>query len=267
MAELEGLPVAGGATLRYGDHGRRAPLLAVHGWPLDQALWAPQVAAFAGERRLLTPDLVGAGASSGGGRDTVEAHAADLAALQDALGLGPVVLMGLSMGGYVALAFARAYPERLAGLVLADTRAEPDSAEARAGRYALAARVTEEGVGILVEELVPKLLAPGAGGQRREAVAAMIRRQPVAGVTAALAAMAARPDARPGLSAIAVPALVLVGAEDVITPPEAARALAAGLPAAEAVVLPGAGHLANLDEPGAFNAALRAFLGRLDGGA
>jgi pimeloyl-ACP methyl ester carboxylesterase len=253
-----------GLALAYADEGRRAPLVLIHGWPLDRELWAPQVAAFAGTRRLVLPDLVGAGRSAPGGRASVEAHAADVVSLMDALGLPRAVVAGLSMGGYVALALARSAPERLAGLVLADTRAEADSPEQREGRARTARQAAEEGLGALAASLLPKLLSPAANEELRGLVRAMIERQPVAGVVAALGAMVARPDARSSLGAITAPTLVLVGARDAITPPEASEALAEAIPGARLVVVPGAGHLANIEEPGAFNAALRSFLADLD---
>jgi pimeloyl-ACP methyl ester carboxylesterase len=254
------LTLADGAVLAYGDAGARPPLVLVHGWPLDRGIWAPQLGAFAGERRVLAPDLVGAGDSSPVGRATIAAHADDLLAWLDRLEIHQAALVGLSMGGYVALDFAHRYPERLAALVLADTRAEADTSDQRDGRIRMAEQVAQAGVAALLPLLLPRLLSPTASADARASLSAIILRQPAAGVIAGLHAMAERPDASPWLSAIAVPTLVLVGAADAVTPPEAAAALAQGIPGARRVVIPGAGHLANLEEPGAVNAALRAFL-------
>lgn len=249
------------------DTGERAPLLLVHAWPLDRAMWAPQVSAFAGERRVLAPDLAGFGDAPGPGHATLDAHADDLAGLLDALGIARAVVVGLSMGGYIALALARRHPARLAALVLADTRAGADDAAARANRDDLAAVVATAGLGALSERLLPRLLAPGARPAVAAEVGAIIARQRPEGVVAALRAMAARPDAGPGLAEVRVPTLVLAGAEDALTPPSEARGLAAAIAGAGLVVIPGAGHLASLEEPGAFNAALRAFLADLAGPA
>lgn len=254
------LTLADGAVLAYGDAGARPPLVLVHGWPLDRGIWAPQLGAFSGERRVLAPDLVGAGGSEPSGRATIAAHADDLLAWLDRLGLDQVVLVGLSMGGYVALDFAHRHPARLAALVLADTRAEADTPDQREGRARMAELVAGEGVAALLPLLLPRLLSPTASTETRAALSAIILRQPPAGVIAGLNAMAERPDAGAWLGAIKVPTLVLVGAADALTPPEAAAALAQGIPGARRVVIPGAGHLANLEEPGAVNAALRAFL-------
>jgi 3-oxoadipate enol-lactonase len=167
------------------------------------------------------------------------------------------------MGGYAALAFVRRHPRRLAGLVLQDTRAGADTPEAKANRATLAAKVLAEGASAAVEAFLPKLL--GETTQRdRPDLAARLRERILAtsprGIANALHGLAARADSRETLPTIAVPTLVLVGAEDVLTPPAEAEAMAAAIPGARLGVIPGAGHLANLENPGAVNAALRAFL-------
>jgi pimeloyl-ACP methyl ester carboxylesterase len=265
MATGAWLDLAGG-RLAYTDQGARAPLLLVHGWPLDRSAWQPQADVFGAERRVVVPDLVGFGTSSGAGRRTMAAHAADLVALLDALAIPRAVVAGLSMGGYVALALALGHPERLAGLVLADTRAEADTPEQRAARQDLAELVAREGVGALAGRLLPRLLSTDARPDVRTTTTRIIEAQPAEGVVAGLGAMADRPDVTGQLPSLRAPTLVLVGAQDLITPPEAAETLARGIPGARLVVIPGAGHLANLEEPGAFNAALRGFLDEVDAG-
>jgi len=260
----EQLVAINGLTLGCTDAGCRAPLLLVHAWPLDSALWAPQVAAFADTRRVIAPDLAGFGRSGPEGRSTIDGHADDLVALLDALSVARAVVVGLSMGGYVALALAHRHPGRVAALVLAATRATADDPGTRESRTDLARRLAIEGLGPLRVELLPRLVATTAPEHVRAAAWAIMARQPVAGVTAALAAMADRADSRPWLAAIAVPTLVMVGSQDVITPPSAAEALAGAIRGARLVRVPGAGHLASLEEPGAFNAAVRAFLAEVD---
>jgi pimeloyl-ACP methyl ester carboxylesterase len=264
---VDSIPLPDGRTLSYGDVPARSPLLLVHGWPLDRSIWDAQLGAFGSERRIVAPDLAGFGDSRGKSHTSVEAHADDLAQLVERLGLDGFVLAGLSMGGYIALAYARRYPERLAGLVLADSRAEPDDEAARAGRAASIELVRSEGLGALAGRLVGRLLAEEASPSSRDGLSAMILRQDPEAVTAALTAMAERPDARPALGEIRVPTLVVVGALDVVTPPAAAEAMAGAIPGARLVVVPGAGHLSNFEEPGAFNAALRAFLAEVDAAA
>jgi len=188
----------------------------------------------------------------------------DVAALLDELKVAErVVLGGLSMGGYVALAFARRHPARLRGLVLADTKADADDAEGRANRDRLIAFAEKNGARAVIDQMLPKLL--GADTTARcpevvEEVRTIASKQPVAGIVGALEGLRERPDANPGLTAVAVPTLVLVGRDDTLTPPTKSEELASRVPNARLVVIAGAGHLSNLEQPGAFNAALRSFL-------
>jgi pimeloyl-ACP methyl ester carboxylesterase len=253
--------------IAFVERGGRSPLLLVHAFPLDHRMWAPQMDAFAPARRVVAPDLAGFGGSTVPGRASVEAHADDLAMLLDDLHIERAVVVGLSMGGYIALAMWRRHSRRLAGLVLADTRAGADTDEARANRRTLASDVGERGADAAREAMLPGLLSPGAAPALREHVAEIIGGQAPAGITAALGAMAARPDATGDLAAIEVPTLVLVGRRDTVTPPTEAEAIAQAIPGARLAIVPGAGHLANLEEPGAFNAALRGFLNALDDAA
>ena len=187
-----------------------------------------------------------------------------LADFLDAVGVkGRAVVGGLSMGGYVALAFARRHPEKLAGLILADTKAEPDDEAAKANRGKSIALTREQGVAGLVETMLPKLLCDESRETKpdvAETVRRIAGRQTVAGVTAALAALRDRPDAVPGLGNISANTLILVGEHDAITPPLNAASLGAGIWGSKVVTVPAAGHLSNLENPEAFNAALREFL-------
>ena len=189
----------------------------------------------------------------------------DGAALLDHLGIDKAVVGGCSMGGYAAFAFVRRHPQRLAGLVLQDTRAGADTAEAKANRATLAAKVLAEGASAAVEAFLPKLVGETTHRERPAVVAALRERilatSPQA-IANALHGLAARADSRETLPTIAVPTLVLVGTEDVLTPPPEAVTMAAAIPRARLDVIPGAGHLANLESPDAVNAVLRAFLAR-----
>lgn len=253
-----------GRMMAYADRGDRPPLLLVHGFPLDHSLWEPQLSVLSAARRVVAPDLAGFGATDGPGHESLDGHADDLAALLDHLGIARAVVNGLSMGGYVAFAFWRRHPERVAALVLTCTRAAADSEAGRAGRYQSIVSIESHGVGPLADAMVPKLVTPAAAADVRASVDAMVRRQPSRGVADALRAMAARPDSTPNLAGIRVPTLVVAGADDVIVPAAEAATMAAAIPGAQFVTIPGAGHLANLEEPGAYNAALRAFLERVD---
>jgi 3-oxoadipate enol-lactonase len=257
-----------GAALRVVDEGRGTPLLLVHGFPLDGALWDAQREALADHCRVIVPDLQGCGFSDLA-RDvcTMESHARDLAAVLDHLGEDSAVVAGLSMGGYVALSFARLFPQRLLGLGLINTRAVADTADARANRERMARRALAEGAAAIAEEMLPKLLGPEARSDAETValVLAVMERQRPAGVAAQLRGMAERPDSRELLPDILVPSLVLTGEADNIAPVSEAREMAAALPDAELVVVPRAGHLTPLEAPDAVCAALRRLLARVQG--
>ncbi len=243
--------------------GRHPALLLVHGFPLDHRLWNAQLSGLAAHAWVIAPDLRGFGRSELGTAPlTMAQHADDLAALLDRLEVAHAVVAGLSMGGYIALAFWRRHSDRVRGLVLADTRAEPDTAVARAGRDQAAQRVQEVGSAAFAEEMLPRLLAPSSLADPRIAGAAraMMASQPVPTVVAALAGLRDREDSRPVLPTISVPTLVLVGEDDVVTPPADAAAMAQAIPGARLVTVPRSGHLSPMENPRAVNAALRAFL-------
>jgi pimeloyl-ACP methyl ester carboxylesterase len=228
-------------------------------------MWRSQVADLASHHRVIAPDFPGFGGSAVSAGLTVDSAADILAELLDHLGVNErVIVGGLSMGGYVALAFARLYPQRLGSLILADTKADPDDDAGRAARDKLIQLVTDKGAQALVDQLVPKLLSPVTAAQKPNVVKTVreiATRQPIEGLVAALKALRDRPDANPGLLHIAVPTLVLVGEQDGITPPDKAKVLADSIPNARLVSIPDAGHLANLENESAFNAAVREFLG------
>jgi 3-oxoadipate enol-lactonase len=258
-----------GRKLSYTDAGAGAPLLLLHAFPLSREMWEPQLAALAGSYRCLAPDFPGFGDSEPppAGEDSgMSGLAADAVALLDHLGIGSAVVCGLSMGGYAALALCETHPERVRALVLADTRSGADAPEAREKRLAAAREVEEKGSGVLVETLVPRLLGASSlegKPELRQWLERRIAAAPPAGVAAAQRGMAARPDRTAVLAGLRVPVLILVGDEDLLTPPEESRRMRRETPGSELVVLPGAGHLASLEQPAAFNRALGGFLARL----
>ncbi len=257
-----------GVELSVAVEGEGPAVLFIHGYPLDRTIWAHQVAHLHGARRI-APDLRGFGRSDAPDLGySMATWADDMAGLLDALGEDRAVVCGFSMGGYVALEFARRHPARLAGLILVDTRAAADSEEGRRGRDAGIQLVRDRGAGAIAEQMLPKLLAPATAKRRPELVAqveSMIRRTPVAGIAGALAAMRDRPDNRPLLPTLEVPVLVLVGAEDAITPPAEAEAMVAALPGAELRVIPDAGHLTPVEQPEAVTREMAEFLRRAGG--
>jgi pimeloyl-ACP methyl ester carboxylesterase len=225
-------------------------------------MYDAQLAALSGQARLIIPDMRGFGQSTPGDNSPalMETFAEDALALLDALDVGPAVVAGLSMGGYVALALLRRDPGRVRALVLADSQVGADDEAARARREALAEQVLLRGPDVLVESQLPRLLSASAAEATRTRVAAMIGTTSPQGAAAALRGMALRPDARDILSRFGGPLLVVVGAEDSLTPPEKARAMAALVPTATLVEIAGAGHLSNLEAPERFNQALADFL-------
>lgn len=258
-----------GLELAFVDRGTGPAVLLVHGFPLDHTMWNAQIEALSQSYRVIAPDLRGFGAS-GVSQDTVTMRqmADDLAALLDAREVsGRVALCGLSMGGYIAFQFQRAYGNRLRALVLCDTRSMPDTPEAAAGRHQTADRLLAEGrTSFLADAMLPKLLSP-ATLRDRPAIAETLRRtiegNDPRGVAAAARGMAQRPDATPWLSEIACPTLVVVGAEDAISSPAEMQGIARGIPKARCVEIAGAGHMSPVEAPQAVNAALLQFLGEI----
>ncbi len=257
-----------GITMAYQERRQvdRPVLLLVHGFPLDSRMWSAQLEGLAGEARLIAPDLRGHGRSDApAGPYTVEGHADDLAALLDLLGIEQAIVAGLSMGGYVAFAMWRRHAARVAGLALLDTRAEPDTPAGRANRDAGIALIRERGVPALADDLLPKVVAPVSlrDGVLTGRVRTMMADQPALGMIGALGALRDRPDSVPTLATISVPCLVVVGAEDQLTPPEDARKMAARIGGADMAVIGDAGHMSPMENPAAVNEVLTTFIRRV----
>jgi len=257
-----------GVRLHYSDAGTGEPaLVLLHAFPLHAGMWAPQLEHLSTGRRVIAPDFLGFGGSDAPDsmyRYTMLGYADLLAGLLDYLGLVRVVLCGLSMGGYVAFAFLRQYPERVSALVLADTRAAADTTatfERRTDQQDQSARI---GTAALLEVLLAGLLSDHTRATRLDLVEQTRRlmANPAAGYIGALEAMKHRPDATGELAGITVPTLVVVGEDDTLSPPDVARSMLEGIPGAELAVLPRAGHLSNLEAAEEFNAAVTAFLSR-----
>jgi pimeloyl-ACP methyl ester carboxylesterase len=264
----------GGRRTRVLEAGRGEPLLLIHAFPLTADLWTPQIEAPPPGWRLIAPDLRGFGPHDGGAslkagvslNTSMDDYAADIEDLTSALQLDRVTLAGLSMGGHIIFAVARRRRLRLRALVLADTRAQADTEEGRAGRRKMMALAEAEGPAAVAREMLPKLVGETTH-RERPAVAATVREligvnSPDA-IRAALAAMMGRPDSTPLLGSIAVPTLVIVGDEDTLTPPANAEELHKGIRGSTLVRIPRAGHLSSLERPDAFNAELSGFLNLL----
>jgi len=263
----------GGVAVDYLDEGAGEPaVLFVHGFPFRASMWEPQIPVVLKlGRRAVVPDLPGFGDSdvpADRSAYSIDGYGDVVAALVDHLGLGPVVLVGMSMGGYIALSVAERHPDVLAGMVLADTRADPDTPEGRQARSDQQATVDAAGeVAPLVDGLLGRVLAEGAPGRAGAAgrLEPMMRSTAPAGWVGALEAMKQRPDRTGVLSSISVPVLVVVGEHDAIVPVEVAEGVAKAIPGARLEVVPGAGHVANLENPEVFNRALAEFLSGVGG--
>lgn len=254
--------------VHYLDEGGGEPLICfVHGFPFEGEMWRPQVDHLVARgHRCIAPDLFGFGRSdvpADKGEYSIPGYADQVAGLLEAIDAGPVVLVGLSMGGYIALDLVHRHPELVRALVLADTRAEADSDEGRQRRADQQSFLAGGGERSSLAEGMLDALIGKQGPERERAIRlarAFMLATPVEGWIGALEAMRTRADATPWLGDIAVPTLVLVGMDDNLTPVAAATALTEGIPGAELVVLPDVGHVSNLEGPHEFTMALDRFL-------
>lgn len=247
--------------------GSGLPLVLLHAFPLDHGMWERQLP-LADHLRLIAPDLRGFGGSGEQLPASIPQLADDVVALLDALHVeGPAVICGISMGGYVAQHVVARHPDRVTAAILVDTKLDADTAEARAGRADLAAKVGRLGQGILADAMIPRLLgeSPEARGlPGRTDAEALLRRlilaQPVATIQAALAALGGRPDMTDAMRRARPPMLLVVGQEDAITPPACLEAAEEVIPDAKLLEVPHAGHLTPLEQPAIFNEAVLEFL-------
>ncbi len=256
---------ANGFEMAYDDTGgNRIALLLIHGFPLDRALWHAQTRELGNVARVIAPDLRGFGESGMPSGDvTVDTFSNDLCGLLDSLKIKNAVVAGLSMGGYIALAFYRKFPDRVRGLILANTKAGADSPEAKKGRDDNAALAREKGASAIAERMLPKMLTPKTAAERADltrAVNTMMARQSVGGLVGALKAIRDRPDSTPTLSTITVPTLIITGAEDTLIPPKESELMRDAISGSRLVAIPSAAHLSNYEQPEAFNQAVRKFL-------
>jgi 3-oxoadipate enol-lactonase len=257
--------VFNGIPIGYEDVGTGEAVVFLHGYPHDRTLWASQLGALPVPSRTLACDLRGFG-ESGGRATSLDDYATDVAAWLKGLGIQQAVIAGLSMGGYVAFALWRKYPSLIRALVLCDTRAQADDETGKEKRDEQLAMVRARGSEAIADHLIAAMVGKTTRDQRPEVterVHAMIARAPVEGIIGALTAMRDRPDSTPTLATITVPTLILVGDEDVITPPSESRAMNAAIPRSRLEVIQGAGHLSNLERPAHFNHVVGEFLASL----
>ena len=250
--------------LAYTDAGLGLPVVLLHGYPFNRTLWNEQVSALSNSYRVITPDLRGHGESDASpGAATMNRMAQDVAALLDHLEIHRAVVGGLSMGGYVALAFYKQFPSRVRALVLADTRAQADTEEGKVTRHQQAEKALAEGMAGIADSMLPKLLTPDTVSKRPEVVKRMrdmmLKTKPE-GAASALLGMAERDDQTALLSQISCPALILVGQEDQITPVKDSEKMHREIAGSRLVVIENAAHVSNLERTEQFNEELTRFL-------
>jgi pimeloyl-ACP methyl ester carboxylesterase len=255
IAYLDSVP--GGVDLRT--------VVLLHAFPLGAGMWEPQIRGIPHGWRLITPDLRGFGGSTAtdGPSPTMDDYAIDVMSLLSELGITRAVIGGCSMGGYATFALLRRQPELASGVVLVDTRMGVDSSEGRANRRSMLALVDREGPSGVARDMMPKLLGQTTRDSDptiESTVRRLIKQQSPDGIRGAIQRMMDRLDATAVLQGLRVPTLVVVGEEDALTPVEESRRMAAAIPGAQLEVIPGAGHLSNLEQPERFNAVLAKFL-------
>ncbi len=250
--------------IHYSVRGTGLPVLFLHAFPLAGAMWEPQRTMLEHGFRVIVPDLRGFGKSDVPTEiSTMDVMVDDMQALLRQLDLDKVVLVGLSMGGYIAFQFLRRFPGQIHALVLADTRATSDTAEAQAGRETMAKLAETAGAAAIAEQMLPRLLGSDATSEVRQQVRQMIEATHPQGIAAALRGMAVRLDATDLLGTIRVPTLLLGGEQDTLTPPATMQAMQNAIDGSSLTLVPGAGHLPNLEQPEVFNTTLLKFLQRL----
>ena len=263
-----------GRRVSYRDGGSGLPVVMLHAFPLNNQMFRAQFDALPHGVRLIAPDLrgfglsdrVAAGSPHGPGAQSTDDHAADVIALLDELGLETAVIGGVSMGGYVTFAVLRQAPSRVRGLVLCDTRAEADSDEARANRRQMQAKLAEQGPRAIAHDMVPKLLGQTSLREQpslADDVRGMIEATPREAIHDAIECLMWRADATRLLPDIAVPTLILVGREDVLTPVPLHEKMHAAIPQSTLEIIEGAGHLATLERPDTVRPLVERFVASL----
>lgn len=256
-----------GINLEYTDQGKGLPIILIHAFPLDKGMWEPQVEPLSKVCRVITVDLRGFGQSDvPAGPYWMSLMASDVRGLMYKLGIDRAVLVGLSMGGYVAMSFYRNFPDAVKAMVLADTRASADNEEGRQRRFAAAQKAEAEGSAAVAEDMLKVLLGATTHASRPEVVERVrqiiMKNQPRA-IAAAQLGMAARPDSMELLTKVTRPVMVISGSEDTLSPPYLAEAIQWRVPGSSLTIIEGAGHLPNIECPDEFNEAVIRFLGYL----
>ncbi|MFN8571447.1 MAG: alpha/beta fold hydrolase [Gemmatimonadaceae bacterium] len=250
----------------YDDIGTGVPVVFVHGFPLNRSLWAPQAHGLVDRARCIAPDLRGFGESTVTPPYSMDQYADDVVSLMDVLRLDRAVIVGLSMGGYVAMAMWRRHKARVRALALVDTRAGADSPEGRGKRDDMIALAKERGSAAVADAMIGSMVGEGTKSRAPEVVESvhsMLSSAPVDGVIGALGALKQRPDSAATLATVDVPTLIVVGDEDALTPVAESQAMHQMIRGSSLETICGAGHLSNLERPAAFNHVMSEFLATL----
>jgi len=260
------IALVGDTEIAFDDIGSGLPVVFLHAFPLNRTMWDPQVTALVGECRCIPIDLRGFGDSGVSPPYSMDQYADDVAAVLDTLQIERAVIVGLSLGGYVAFALWRRHRPRVRALVLADTRADPDAPDSVARRRELIALANTQGSTAVANVQINGLVGKTTRDKRPDiydSVHRLIAQAPVDGIVGGLEAMIARPDSTSTLSTIDVPTLIIAGSEDAVTPPRDARTLHTAIPGSRIEILQQAGHLSNVERPAAFNTVVTEFLASL----
>lgn len=254
--------------------GSGLPVLFIHGYPFNSNMWAPQIDNLSEFVQVIAPDLRGHGNSGSTPVDnqksdgySMDLMAEDCASLLDNLSITkPVVLCGLSMGGYISFAFYKKYPERVRGLILAATRASSDTPEGANARDKAIQLAKSKGTDAVFEAILPKMMSPKTYKQRPdlvEYVNKIMQKTSVDGIIGDLIGMKNRPDSTHTLSNILVPTLIIHGNDDQIIPVTEVESMQTAIPKSNLDIIPDAGHLVNLEQPNLFNRSVNRFFQEL----
>jgi len=252
-----------GATLHFIEKGAGQPLVLLHGFPLDLRMWTAQIDDLSSRWRVIAPDFRGFGRSPISGSFTVPSLAEDIHEFLQSIGALPCVLAGLSMGGYVAMNYARQFAAELRGLILVDTKDAADNADQRENRNRMIEVVRSKGSPAIADLMLGKLLAPDTVSHRPEQVKTLrdiMEACPALTIEHALAALRDRPDMTDELPKIAMATLIIVGEADAITPVAVAEAMHKRIAGSQLAIIPGAGHMSPMEQPSLVNRAMRQFL-------
>ena len=245
-------------NIAYERRGRDEPLVLIHGYPLDRTTWNEVASLLETDFDLIIPDMRGMGQSDAVDKTyTVADLASDVASLLDHLKIQKAFVAGHSMGGYVALAFARAHPNRMRGLGMISSQVLADSAERKQGRYQTAKDVAEKGISVVVDSMTSKL---SADARIQSFVREVIQRQKPAGIIGSLKAMAERPDSSDLFKSFKFPVVIVHGDADALIPVERGREMKAALPSTHYAELKGAGHMPMMENPKGVAEAFRFLL-------